>query len=61
MEEVKTTVEKELDKQTEKFNESIYKLNTPSLKSVLSILVSLGITLLNPLGILSSYFSIFIF
>ena len=32
MEEVKTTVEKELDKQTEKFNESIYKLNTPSLK-----------------------------
>jgi hypothetical protein len=32
MEEVKTTVEKELDKQTEKFNESIYKLNTLSLK-----------------------------
>ena len=33
MEEEKTSEEKQIDKQTEKFNESIYKLNTPSLKA----------------------------
>ncbi len=33
MEEEKKSEEKQIDKQTEKFNESIYKLNTPSLKA----------------------------